>query len=67
MWSILYYVLLYNSTSSLFQAIVRHEAAEALAAIGDVQHLDLLEKYCKDEVVEVNEIAAEVRIFGNNF
>jgi len=35
--------------------VVRHEAAEALAAIGDLSVLPLLEEYAKDPVREVSE------------
>merc|ERR1719284_830467 len=35
--------------------VVRHEAAEALAAIGDFSVIPLLEEYAKDPVVEVSE------------
>jgi len=37
------------------EPMVRHEAGEALGAIGDDSVLDILEKYSKDEVVEVAE------------
>eukprot|EP00163_Fabomonas_tropica_P017777 TRINITY_DN3152_c0_g1_i1.p1 TRINITY_DN3152_c0_g1~~TRINITY_DN3152_c0_g1_i1.p1 ORF type:complete len:311 (+),score=76.29 TRINITY_DN3152_c0_g1_i1:173-1105(+) len=35
--------------------MVRHEAAEALGAIGEEQSIEILEKYMKDPVVEVAE------------
>ncbi|XP_023024479.2 deoxyhypusine hydroxylase nero [Leptinotarsa decemlineata] len=37
------------------EPMVRHEAAEALGAIGSPQSIDILEKYKNDEVVEVAE------------
>ena len=37
------------------EPIVRHEAAEALAAIGGDEVIELLTKHSKDEVVEVRE------------
>lgn len=36
-------------------AIVRHEAAEAIGALGSENSLDLLAEYCKDDSVEVAE------------
>ena len=35
--------------------MVRHEAGEALGAIGDPSVIEILEKYCKDDVSEVAE------------
>ncbi|XP_028301352.1 deoxyhypusine hydroxylase isoform X2 [Gouania willdenowi] len=37
------------------EPMVRHEAGEALGAIGDIQVLDLLKEYSKDPVIEVAE------------
>ncbi|CAO1403542.1 unnamed protein product [Diamesa serratosioi] len=37
------------------EPMVRHEAAEALGAIGKPEVIEVLEKYCKDPVIEVSE------------
>ncbi|KAG8186178.1 hypothetical protein JTE90_012002 [Oedothorax gibbosus] len=50
-------------------AIVRHEAAEALAAIGQKTSLDILQKYTKDPCVEVSqtcELAVKKMQEGNS-
>jgi len=36
-------------------AIVRHECAEALAAIGSASSLPVLEEFCSDKTKEVSE------------
>lgn len=50
--------------SSLVEPMVRHEAGEALGAIGDISVLDLLKKYSSDPLPEVAEtcILAAARI-----
>ena len=38
------------------ETIVRHEAGEAIAALGDIDGLKLLEKCCDDNAIEVSRI-----------
>eukprot|EP00794_Sanderia_malayensis_P020191 gene20191-22167_t len=51
------------------EAMVRHEAGEALGAIGSSTVLDVLEKYCKDsspEVAETCQLAAQRILWAND-
>lgn len=41
--------------SESYHPIVRHEAAEAIGAIGDVSYIPLLEEYSKCDVIELSE------------
>jgi deoxyhypusine monooxygenase len=51
------------------EPMVRHEAGEALGAIGDSSVIDILEKYSKDPIIEVAETCeialARVKWLGN--